>query len=130
MLDINPEIVFDFIDQAREIHAQEGVVIPEEPSSQDDDWPQQILAAHGTDRTFDAAQALVADLEPAQQATMVALMWLGRGDYDVDNWAEALEAARAAWNTRTGTYLLGTPLVASYLEEGLALLGIDRSGQS
>ena len=46
-------------------------------------------------------------------------MWLGRGDYTVDEWERALTDARASWNERTADYLLGTPLLADYLADGL-----------
>ena len=68
-------------------------------------------------------KSTVNDLEPDQQQALVALMWLGRGDYDVEEWTQALEAAHDAWNMRTAEYLIATPLVADYLEEGLSQLG-------
>ena len=61
----------------------------------------------------------------AQQVTLVALMWVGRGDYAVEEWDSAIENAQDSWNERTAEYLLGTPLVADYLSEGLDGLGYD-----
>jgi hypothetical protein len=49
----------------------------------------------------------------------VALMWIGRGDFEIDEWDDALERAQDSWNARTAEYLIGTPLVADYLAEGL-----------
>jgi hypothetical protein len=54
---------------------------------------------------------------------LVALAWLGRGDYTADEWDAALEAARDAHNARTAEYLLGIPLLGDFLEEGLSLMG-------
>ncbi|HXJ00699.1 MAG TPA: DUF3775 domain-containing protein [Micropepsaceae bacterium] len=59
------------------------------------------------------------------QSNLVALAWLGRGTYDKREWNEALQEARAAHNNHTAEYLLGLPLLADYLEEGLAALGED-----
>jgi hypothetical protein len=53
----------------------------------------------------------------------VALMWLGRGDYDLEEWEDALEQARESWSAHTAEYLIATPLVADYLEEGLSMHG-------
>ena len=44
---------------------------------------------------------------------------LGRGDYAVSEWASALALARERWTEHTAEYLIGTPLLADYLTEGL-----------
>ena len=122
-LDINPETVCLIINKAHEFHAQEQVVIPEETVGAGDDWGRQILANHSNDLTYVELTTTITDLEPDQQITLVALMWLGRGVYDVEEWESALSEARDSWNNRTAEYLIGTPLVADYLTEGLSLLG-------
>ncbi len=123
MLDINPATVCFLIDKAREFHAREDVVIPEAPDSPADDWALQVLADHAGDSTFEEFKVTVADLEPDQQAQLVALSWLGRGDYEVAEWHEAVAEASRVWNTRTAEYLLAHPLLADDLEEALHLLG-------
>ena len=62
-------------------------------------------------------------LNEDEQVNLVALAWLGRGDYSLDEWDAALEAAREAHNERTGEYLLGIPLLSDYLEEALSQFG-------
>ncbi|MEX2481873.1 MAG: DUF3775 domain-containing protein [Gammaproteobacteria bacterium] len=128
MIGINSDIAFDIIDRLQEFHAQEGVELPEEVTRQDNDWPQQILAAHGSNPIYRETAEAIRGLEPEQQSILVALMWLGRGDYDVQSWPDAVRDAREARNERTAEYLLGTPLVATYLEDGLSELGIPRDG--
>jgi hypothetical protein len=123
MLDVNPEIVCAIIDKAREFHAQEAVVIPEEPPNASGDWAAQVLAEHAGDQTYQEVKGTVDDLEPDQQTNLVALMWVGRGDYDAEEWESALAQARDLWTPHTAEYLLATPLVADYLEEGLVQLG-------
>ena len=124
-MDLNPETVRFIIDKSREFHVKEQVTIPEEPLSPSDDWARQILADHADDPSYQEVKSTVDDLEPDQQVTLVALMWLGRGDYDVEEWDGAIENAQDSWNERTAEYLLGTPLVADYLSEGLVALGYD-----
>lgn len=80
MLDLNPEAVCFLISKAKEFHAKEEVVIPEEPSSPSDDWARQVLADHADDFSYQEFKSAVNDLEPDQQASLVALMWLGRGE--------------------------------------------------
>jgi hypothetical protein len=53
----------------------------------------------------------------------LALTWLGRGDYTKDEWRDALEEARRIHDEKEAQYLIGTPLLADYLEEGLSQLG-------
>lgn len=124
MLDVNPETVCFIIDAARRFHAQEQVVIPEEPLSPSDNWAMQVLAAHAGDPTFQEASATLADLEPDQQVQLMALMWLGRGDYEPEDWDNAIADAQDAWREDAlADYLFSKPLVADYLSEGLDLLG-------
>ena len=120
---VNPDTICFLVSKAHEFHAKEEVVLPDTPFSPGDDWALQILADHQDDPVYAELRAAIDDLEPDQQEALVALMWLGRGDYDVDEWAGALDAAHAARNARTADYLIATPLVADYLEEGLSQLG-------
>jgi hypothetical protein len=48
---------------------------------------------------------------------------LGRDDYTVSDWPAVREEAARAHNDRTALYLLGTPLLGDFLEEGLSMLG-------
>src|SRR3990172_602014 len=125
MLELNPETVCFLISRAKEFHAKEEVVIPEEPSSPSDDWARQVLADHADDLTYQEFRSTVEDLEPDQQIALVALMWIGRGDYSEKQWDTAYAAAKSRRTRRTAEYLITTPLIADYLEEGLALLGYD-----
>lgn len=119
MIDLNPETVCSIIERAREFHAKEQVSIPEAPTSPSDDWARQVLADHVDDFSYQEVVSAIRDLEPDQQICLVALMWLGRGDFSIDEWDDALAQARDAYNGRSAEYLMATPLVADYLEEGL-----------
>lgn len=123
MLNVNPEIVCMLIERAREFHAKEGVVIPEETTSSSGNPAADMLADHQGDPTVQEFKTAVEDLEPDQQVALVALMWVGRGDFDVNEWGAAFRQAGEEWTPHTAEYLLSTPLVADYLEEGLVALG-------
>lgn len=123
MLELNPETVCFLIDKAREFHAKEAVVIPEEPTQSSGDWARQVLADHAGDASYQEFQAAVRDLEPDQQVAIVALMWLGRGDFGPDEWQNALDQAKDAWTPETADYLMAHPLLADYWTEGLAQFG-------
>lgn len=123
MLNISPETVCNIIQRARQFHVKEDVVIDEVPDSPADDWALQTLADHSGNLSFQEVTLLINDLEPDQQATLVALMWLGRGDYDMDSWKSALQDATKDLTDDTAAYLMGHPLLADYLQEGLSLHG-------
>ncbi|ESY64846.1 MULTISPECIES: DUF3775 domain-containing protein [Mesorhizobium] len=66
---------------------------------------------------------LINDLNVDEAAELIALAWVGRGDYDAAEWSDAVTAAREHANKRTAKYLLGMPLLADWLEEGLEAIG-------
>jgi Protein of unknown function (DUF3775) len=82
-----------------------------------------VLADHADDPTYREFRVTVNDLEPDQQQQLVALLWLGRGDYDIAEWDEALAEARRSWTKRTADYLIAHPLLADHLEDALDQLG-------
>ena len=86
MLDISTDIVCMICTKAREFHAKEEVVVPEEPDSPSGDWARQVLADHPDDLTYREVQETINGLEPDQQISLVALLWIGRGDFAADQW--------------------------------------------
>ena len=129
MIDLNPENVYFIIEKMREFHAKEAVSIPEVPTSPADDWATQVLADHVDDTSYTEVCAVIDDLEPDQQISLVALMWLGRGDYELDEWDAAIEYAEQARDdtgaVSSADYLIATPLLADYLLEGLSKHGYE-----
>ncbi len=125
MLNVGIDTVCFIIAKAREFQAKEDVVIPETPTSPSDDWALQILADHVEDMSVQEVGGCVADLEPERQAELIALMWLGRGDYGLEEWDTALADAMDQYEEHDNTahYLLAHPMVADHLEEGLIAHG-------
>ncbi|WP_461480647.1 DUF3775 domain-containing protein [Porticoccus sp.] len=123
MLNVNPETVCRLINLARGFQAQEDVTFPEEQENASGDWAIQLLASHPDDSTFLEFKSIIDDLEPDQQWEVVALQWLGRGDFTKDEWTEAVAEATNSWNARTAEYLIAHPLLPDDLQEGLDILG-------
>lgn len=123
-ININTDIVSHIIQKARAFHVKEEVSFPILPfqSSADNDW-LQVLADHNDDFSYQQAVESINKLDLNQQITLVALMYVGRGDYDISEWDQAMEIAKDHWTDKTGEYLLSRPLIADYLEEGLDQLG-------
>ena len=76
-----------------------------------------------TDRS--ELSGFIRGLNVDEQIDLVALMWLGRGDGDLDNWHDLRAEAARAHNNRTASYLIGTPMLADYLEEALSEFGLS-----
>jgi len=123
MFDMNPETICFLINKAHEFHAKEQVVIPDVPNSPSDDWARQVLADHLDDATFVEVQYAMNDLEPDQQAIVLALAWLGRGDYDIEEWDSAVETAQDELSPELAKRLMSIPYIADYWQEGLNLHG-------
>lgn len=126
MLNIDPDTLCFIISRAREFQAKEGIVIPEPiPDSPSENWARQALADHADDHALQEAIDTINDLNEDEQAELVALMWLGRGDYSLAEWDTALADAVAARSDHTAEYLLAHPEIAFYLEEGMAQHGLS-----
>ena len=104
------------------------MVIPEEPSAPVDDWARQVLADHQDDPSYQELHELIDAMDVEEQISLVALMWLGRGDYSIEEWSEALQEARDRLTAHTADYVIATPLVADYLEEGLSAFDYSCEG--
>jgi hypothetical protein len=125
MLNIGLDTICFIIAKARELQAKEQVVIPQTPESPSDDWAMQVLADHSEDMSLQEVKTSVEDLDAEQQAELLALMWLGRGDYVLDEWEAAVADAMDQYeeHDNTALYLLAHPMVANELEEGLIAHG-------
>ena len=120
-LDLNTETVRNIINKVHAFHAQDDVSLPDENEHEviNEDLLMQFATDFGGDAYYQELKSTIDDLEPDQQMTLVALMWLGRGDYSLEEWEEAMDFAEESWNDHTAEYLLGTPLLSDYLEEAL-----------
>jgi len=122
-LTISPEKVFFVIVKAREFDAKDEQTEPDPGSNPADDKDVAVLEEHEDDPVVEELTSFINSLSEDEQIDLVALAWLGRDDYTADDWAAVREEATTAHNKRTAEYLLGTPLVGDFLEEGLSLLG-------
>jgi hypothetical protein len=124
MLTIPLETLAYIIEKAREFDAE----VPsdaEEGSNAADDDERQILLDTPDNPTAQELCSALDGLNVDEREELLALLWLGRGDYDAGNWSEALKQARQTRTASETAYLLGTPLLADYLEEGVSALGLS-----
>lgn len=71
--------------------------------------------------------AFIEALNDDEKAHLTAIAWVGRGSFEPEDYAEAVETAYAEASTPTDEYLMGMPHLAEELEAGLEALGIDVS---
>ena len=115
--------------KAREFDEKVADSDPDEGSNPTDDGNADILEDKAGDGTREELAGAINALNEDEQIELVALAWLGRGTYDLSEWADALQVARDEHNKRTAQYLLGLPMLGDYLEEGLAAFGISISDE-
>jgi hypothetical protein len=107
------------VDKATEFHARDDVIFDDEPEFANEDWSRQVSADYSGDPYYQELKTTIEDLEPDQQVMLVALMWLGRGDYSMVEWDAALAHAEDSWNEHSADYLIGTAMLGEYFSEGL-----------
>lgn len=119
-----PQIATDticrIVIKARQFDVKEGEVDPDEASNATDDGFTDVLEDDPDDPVYQELKSFIDGLDVDEQCELVALMWIGRGDYDSSEWARALKVAQDEHTERTAEYLLGTPLLADLLSEGMA----------
>ncbi|MCR0985393.1 DUF3775 domain-containing protein [Roseomonas populi] len=116
-LGISVQAVANIIDAARASDETEEDELNEdvEMENADDAKP---------DLTGENLETLIEELNEDEQAALIALAWVGRGDYEPDEWGEALGLARERNEADTAGYLMGMDLLGDLLAEGLAAFGI------
>lgn len=111
------------------LEAYEGKVAPYDNDAENDDAGEDQIADALENRNDDPVVNEIVDfvgsLDEDEETDLVALLWLGRGTYTIDEWEEARRTARQEHTTRTARYILGSPLAADELSEGLVAFGID-----
>lgn len=86
---------------------------------------QIVLFGHEIDRAEGELRGFLETLNEDECYSLIALMWIGRDSFAVDEYDEALATAKREAVTPTADYLIGTPHFADHLETGLELLGFS-----
>jgi Protein of unknown function (DUF3775) len=122
-LGISLQKVCFVIAKARELDVK---VAPEElDDASDEDMLQRSLEDYADDPTFQELRSFLVDRNDDELKELLALMWLGRGDFTIDEWQSGLRRVRDVRRYHTAEYLLATPLLADFLLEGLAQFGLS-----
>ena len=123
MLTIPLEKLAFIIEKAREFDAESAPVNENERADGDDEPLEAILDESRSNPTYQELVASIESLNDDERDEIIALAWLGRGDFSKQEWREAKATAHERHNGREAQYLAGTPLLADYLEEAASQLG-------
>lgn len=107
--------------KAREYDVKESDVDPDAGSNAIDDGQTDVLTDKAEDPVREELLGAIRGLNDDERVRLVALAWLGRGTFALDEWKEAIATAKSEHSRRTAEYLIGLPLLGDYLEDGLAM---------
>jgi uncharacterized protein DUF3775 len=120
-LTISPEAAFYIIVKAREFDEQVPPTDPDSGSNPTDDREVNVLEEDAEDSVGQELKAALSARNIDEQLDLMALTWVGRGDFT--SFDEARKEAEDMRDKHIASYLMGTPKLGDYLEEGLAQLG-------
>ena len=123
MLTIPIEKLAFIIEKAREFDAEVALVNEDSGPAGPEEDIEDILEDTRSNPTYRELAGALDALNEDERSEMVALMWLGRGDFTKKEWNKGLAQARERHNGRERQYLMGTPLLSDYLEEAVSQLG-------
>ena len=120
-LTISLKQAFFIIVKAREFDEQVESTDPDSGSNPADDREVAVLEEGADNPVQQELEEALHALNVDEQLDLIALTWLGRGEYS--SFAEAREEASDMRDKHIPEYLIGTPKLGDFLEEGLAQLG-------
>lgn len=125
-MDIALDKVCEVIIRAKAIDAKEGMTDPASGSNPVDDGNVDSLTANPDDATEQELRDVIAGLNDDERADLIALVYIGRGDMEPEEWGDAVRLAKEREESSavsTADWLIGIPNLGDLLDEGLAAMG-------
>ena len=122
-LEVEPATVAFLIAKARAFDAKVAPADRDTISQPGEDEDHDALVDFGDDPVAAEIREAIEDMNEDEQAQLVAMTWIGRGDFAAQEWEEAVESAVERKTGPTADYLLGMPLLGDLMEEGFVALG-------
>ena len=119
MLNINSEKVGKIIALANEYDAQVPSTDPDSGSNPTDDLQVDVLEILDESTFGEELEDYIDGLNEDEQVDLVALFWIGRETFEPSDLEGARETVRAEQTHSTSQYLMGAPLLGSFLQQGL-----------
>jgi hypothetical protein len=127
MPEISTDKVCFVVAKSRELLA-EDVGAQRDGSNPTDDGFVAVLTDSGDRPARLELVEFIEGLDADELDALVALTWIGRGDFESADWRAAVKSAGERREGNTANYLMGVPLLPDYLED--ALSAFDRSCRS
>lgn len=128
MLEISTDKVAYVILKAREVDVKADAWDDESDLDRDDADAETILENLPEDATRQELREFLEGLNEDEQASLIALAWIGRGTYAPAELDEAIATAKSEHGVNGVAYLFSLPLLPDYLEDGLDQLGVSAGG--
>ncbi len=125
-MDIPLDKVCDLIIRAKAIDVKDVGTDPDSGSNPTDDGNLDSLVASPDDATEEEMRDVIAGLNDDERADLIALVYIGRGDLEPEEWGDAVRLAKEREDAKSisaADWLLGIPNLGDLLDEGLALMG-------
>jgi hypothetical protein len=122
-LGVSLETVATVVDLARSIQGKEET--DPDQVMEDANSEAALLQETPDDMTEDSLRQFIDALNEDEQAAMIALAWIGRGDYGPEDWDEARSLAAERNESDAASYLLEMDMLGDLLAEGVASFGLS-----
>ncbi len=122
-LGVSLETVATVVDLARSIQVKEET--DADQATEDANSEAALLQETPDDMTEDSLRQFIDELNEDEQAALIALAWIGRGDYGPEDWDEARALAAERNESDTASYLLEMDMLGDLLAEGVAGFGLS-----
>lgn len=127
-MDLPVDTVTDLVFRLRAIAVKEGATDPDSGSNPIDDGATDVLVSGVDDGTESEVRGMIRGLDDDARAELLALLYVGRGDMDAEEWDEAVRFAREREAAGEGALkeIFRTPDAGDLLEEGLDAMGLGQ----
>ncbi|MDQ0314069.1 DUF3775 domain-containing protein [Amorphus orientalis] len=130
-LTISPDTIRSLVEKARTISAEVTDTYTDGGEHDTEFDPDTLERSHAHDGleeeeegnlTEEELKELIDDLNVDEAADLVAVTWIGRGDFEAAEFDQARTEAMERAEGSTSHYLMSMPLLADHLEAGLDAL--------
>lgn len=122
-LRISTDKVCDFIEAAREVAGLVEPTTGDKTTTGDDSKLVTIEENPAEDDRRGQMIEFINGLNTAEQTDLLALIYLGRGDFDIAEWHDAVGEAAMRLDDRSAEYMIGDAALPEYLGAGLDAFG-------
>ena len=122
-LGVSLETVATVVDLARTIQGKEET--DADQATEDANSEAALLQETPDDMTEDALRQFIGELNEDEQSALIALAWIGRGDYGPEDWEEARALAAERNESDAASYLMDMEMLGDLLAEGVAGFGLS-----